>query len=379
MSAPKEERPTVIFVPKGRSKVLTNERSPKMRELVSGRFQVIGVPVSPRSDKVYDQSINRMARYVLFLYDEWYMFQGALKAMRHTPGKMVAWGEGSYCTLAGAMAAKLRGVPAVWDNHGNIIRFAAMQGKSRFFKGASLMFERALQRMCDQVVVVSSQDREDYLAMGFPEDKLIVIPTCSDLRQIELRTQDRQQARRSLGIKDEEVVVLFVGRLNYEPNAQAARYIAEELCPRVRAEFPQLRFVVVGSGQQPAPAPEGMSYTGFVEDVFLWLAAADVSVAPLWKGLGILTKVVEALSAGLPTVVTELALPGIPELQDGNNCLVASGKEEFLEQVRRVVRDKELRARLSANGRELIRAKYSCEVVGAQVEELLVRVGGQGP
>jgi glycosyltransferase involved in cell wall biosynthesis len=122
-----------------------------------------------------------------------------------------------------------------------------------------------------------------------------------------------------------------------------------------------------------------MSYTGFVEDVFLWLAAADVSVAPLWKGLGILTKVVEALSAGLPTVVTELALPGIPELQDGNNCLVASGKEEFLEQVRRVVRDKELRARLSANGRELIRAKYSCEVVGAQVEELLVRVSGQGP
>jgi glycosyltransferase involved in cell wall biosynthesis len=357
--------------------VLTNERSPKMRELVSERFNMIGVPVSPRSDKVYDQSINRMARYILFLYDEWYMFRGALKAMRQTSGKMVAWGEGSYCTLAGAMAAKLRSVPAVWDNHGNIMRFATMQGKSRLFKGASLMFEKSLQRLCDRVVVVSSQDKEDYLAMGFPEAKLSVIPTCSDLRQIESRTRDRPQARRSLGIKDEEMVVLFVGRLNYEPNVQAARYIAEELCPRLRAEFPLLRFVVVGSGQQPIPPPEGMIYTGFVEDVFVWLAAADISVAPLWKGLGIFTKVVESLSAGLPTVVTDLALPGIPELRDGMNCLVASDKGEFLEQVRMLVEDRELRARLSVNGQDMIKTKYSCEVVGAQVEELLLTVGGQ--
>jgi glycosyltransferase involved in cell wall biosynthesis len=115
-----------------------------------------------------------------------------------------------------------------------------------------------------------------------------------------------------------------------------------------------------------------------VEDIYLWLAAADVSVAPLWKGLGILTKVVEALSAGLPTVVTELALPGIPELKDGENCLVASGKEEFVERLRRLIDDKDLRSRLSVNGRELIRSKYSCDIVGAQVEELILSVGGQG-
>ena len=374
----KEDRPKVIFVPKGRSNVLTNERSPKMRELVSGRFDMIGIPVSPHSDKVYNQSINRVARYMLFLYDEWYMFHGALKAMRRTLGSKVAWGEGSYCTLAGAMAAKLRDVPMIWDNHGNIVRFATMQGKSKLFKATSLVFERALLNMCDRVVVVSSQDREDYLAMGFPEGKLAVIPTCSDLKQIELRTRDRQLARRSLGIKEEEVIVLFVGRLNYEPNAEAVRYLAGKVCPLLRAEFPQLRFVVVGSGQQPVPAPEGMSYAGFVEDIYLWLAAADVSVAPLWKGLGILTKVVEALSAGLPTVVTELALPGIPELKDGENCLVASGKEEFVEQLRRLIDDKDLRSRLSVNGRELIRSKYSCDIVGAQVEELILSVGGQG-
>jgi glycosyltransferase involved in cell wall biosynthesis len=121
-----------------------------------------------------------------------------------------------------------------------------------------------------------------------------------------------------------------------------------------------------------------MTYMGFVDDVNLWLAAADISIAPLWKGLGILTKVVEALSAGLPTVVTELALPGIPELEDGLNCLVAKDKEAFEEQVRKLVLDKRMRSEMSANAKQLIRAKYSCEVVAAQITDLIMSLGEGG-
>ena len=116
---------------------------------------------------------------------------------------------------------------------------------------------------------------------------------------------------------------------------------------------------------------DGVRMLGFVPELAPWLSAADVCVAPTWRGVGILTKVIDMLSAGRATVVSPLALDGMPELEDGQNCLVGRDPEHFSRQVARLLEDEELRERLGRNGRRLVEERYCWGVVGVRLRRLL--------
>jgi glycosyltransferase involved in cell wall biosynthesis len=319
---------------------------------------------------VYDQRASKPMRYLLFPLDELITFGRTLGALRHQPGAVV-FAEGSYFSFASGFAAKFRRSPMIWDNHGNIVTFAKVQGKSSFFTRGNVMFERVLERMSTKVLVVNQKDKDDYISMGYSPKKLEVVPTCADMRIAAERSCSRAEARRRLGISEEELMVLFVGTLNYGPNLDAARYIVQELTPAIVPEFPKVRFYLAGSGSVDIPFPESDVFPGFVDDMYLWLSAADVSIAPLWKGLGILTKVIEAMSAGRPTVVTPLAMEGIPELAHGKNCLLGKDREDFAAQLKALLEDEGLRDSLGNEGKHLIQKFYSCDVIADRLVDIL--------
>lgn len=363
----------LVFVPEIHPSGVTNERSPKLFEMLSRRHRVIGIPMNRVNRTVYDQKVCKPVRYLLFSYDELLTFWRTLRALRG--GKQdVVFAEGSYYSLASGLAAKLMQVPMIWDNHGNIVTFSSIQGKSRLFTSLNVALERFLERISTKILVVSQRDKEDYIRLGFPPGKLEVVPTCVDLRLAEERSLPRGEARRRLGVPEDEAVVLFVGTLRYEPNLEAARYIALELSPAVRKEFPRAKFYVAGSGEVPFAPAEGTAFLGFVDDVYLWLCAADVSIAPLWKGLGILTKVIEAMSAGKPVVVTPLAKDGVPELSDGGNCMIAQDREEFAQKLGQLLTDPAKREALGAEGKRLIERAYSCQVIALKIDGILAQV-----
>lgn len=361
---------SIVFVPEIKPVGVTNERSPKLFEMLSERFSVVGISVSRLNQIVYDQRVNKPTRYLLFPLDEGVTFWRTLRALRQQSSALV-FAEGSYFSLASGFAAKLRQAPMIWDNHGNIVTFAKVQGKSSFFTRGNVLFEKVLERLSTKILVVNQKDKEDYVSMGFSAHKLEILPTCADMRVAAERYCTRSEARKKLGISEQESVVLFVGTLRYEPNLDAAKYIAQELAPKVRQAFPSARFYVAGSGSPSFPYPEGTVFLGFVEDMYLWLSAADVSIAPLWKGLGILTKVIEALSAGKPTVVTPLAMEGIPELEHQANCLLGKDREDFADQLVRLLKDERLGAELGSEGKRLIERSYSCEVIAQKLVQIL--------
>ncbi len=105
----------------------------------------------------------------------------------------------------------------------------------------------------------------------------------------------------------------------------------------MRARHAAARFVVVGGG---APADitalpgrdASVVVTGRVEHVQPHLWSAAVSVAPLQVARGVQNKVLEALAAGLPAVVTPAVFDGLPdEVRDG--CLAAATPEAFADAV----------------------------------------------
>jgi sugar transferase (PEP-CTERM/EpsH1 system associated) len=103
--------------------------------------------------------------------------------------------------------------------------------------------------------------------------------------------------------------LLFVGSLDYYPNATAVERFAREVFPALRAARPELEFLVVG---RKASAKlfalgqiEGVQVVGSVDDVRPYYRHAEAVVAPLLIARGIQNKVLEALSMDRPVLASE--------------------------------------------------------------------------
>ena len=98
-------------------------------------------------------------------------------------------------------------------------------------------------------------------------------------------------------------------------------------CPRLRAEHPDLRFVVVG--RRPGRRLRrcamrlGFTLTGAVPDVRPFLAHAAVAVAPLRVARGVPNKVLEAMAMAKAVVATPAAARGL-RVRAGQDIVLAS-------------------------------------------------------
>src|SRR4029079_7324539 len=97
--------------------------------------------------------------------------------------------------------------------------------------------------------------------------------------------------------RDNPLRLLFVGSLNYEPNAQGLEWFVREVAPRVR-ERTHIDIEVVGPGRRGPELP-GVGYLGRVDDLDPVYARAHAAVVPLRAGAGSRLKVLEALAHGV--------------------------------------------------------------------------------
>jgi sugar transferase (PEP-CTERM/EpsH1 system associated) len=136
--------------------------------------------------------------------------------------------------------------------------------------------------------------------------------------------------------------IIFCGVLDYQPNADGVIWFLRNVWPAVQQEVPDAEFEIVGSGEPGAIAAAaqgraGVRIVGQVPEVQPRLWRAAVSVAPLLVARGIQNKVLEALAAGLPTVVTSPVWDGLPPgVRPG--CMRASEPADFAEAVVRTLR-----------------------------------------
>jgi glycosyltransferase involved in cell wall biosynthesis len=114
-------------------------------------------------------------------------------------------------------------------------------------------------------------------------------------------------------------LVVFCGVMNYAPNEEAAIWFVRDVWPLVLASRPDARFEIIGSNptatvQALADPNANVTVVGAVPDVAPYLWRAAVSVAPLQTARGIQNKVLEAVAAGLPTVITPIVAEGLPSV-----------------------------------------------------------------
>ena len=188
-----------------------------------------------------------------------------------------------------------------------------------------LWIDRWTHRLSDRAVCVSEGVRRFSRDVGgWPEERLVVIPNSVDLAPIDQATP---ATRHSIGVPDEAVLAIFVGRLNVQKGLPTLLDAFERL---PESTMRPLHLAIVGDGPErdglrsrvagSAKLSACIHVLGHRLDVPSLLKAADFLVLPsLWEGMP--NVVLEAMAARLAVVATAV---------EGTEELVAPGETGWL-------------------------------------------------
>jgi polysaccharide biosynthesis protein PslH len=153
----------------------------------------------------------------------------------------------------------------------------------------------------------------------------------------------------------EDPTIVFVGRMDYFPNVQAASEFARNVFPKIRQRVPTAQFCIVGSNPvirvRELGAIPGVTVTGSVPDVRPHLAKAMVAIAPLRVARGTQNKILECMAVGVPVVASPQASRGVQAVA-GQHMLVGDTDEKFCGQVLALFEDAHLRNQIAVAARE---------------------------
>jgi glycosyltransferase involved in cell wall biosynthesis len=125
---------------------------------------------------------------------------------------------------------------------------------------------------------------------------------------------------------------------------------------------PDGRVVVPAAWQAP-----GVTTLGFVDELETLYTRVVAMIAPVVGGSGVRMKLLEAMSAGMPTVTTTDGAAGLG-IASGREMLVADSEAGFADSVVRVLQDRGLRGELRAAGYDYLAARHSLAVSRAAIE-----------
>lgn len=227
---------------------------------------------------------------------------------------------------------------------------------------------------CVKVLGAGTQAEFDAFSRTMRVPSGAAIPTC--VREKVFYPRDRAKARRHLGIRPDETVLLFVGRMTHTKNP----LLLLEAGHRLQGEIPNLRIVFVGDGplrarvEEEATSLRNVTVNGMLlpEQTALWMNAADALTVVSKTEAFTSIVALEALSCGLPVVATPVsALPEIIQL--GVNGAVSHGfaPDEYAAAVRKV-----LSAPPNTESCVTSVRNYSSAAVGARVAEEIREILG---
>ncbi len=285
--------------------------------------------------------------------------------------------------VLGRLAASAAGVPLIVHTiHGP--SFGPFQGwlPNRVFTAA----ERKAGRVTDQFVVVADAMTRQYRAAGIgSEDRFTRIFSGFPLQPFLDASRDPDLAFR-LGLRQGDIVVGKIARL-FELKGHDDLF---SVAPALVRQFPNLKFLLVGDGPQRArfekraaqPDLQGhVLFAGLVppEQVPGLVGLMDVLVH-LSRREGLPRALPQALAAGRPVVAYDC--DGANEVcRDGETgFLVPPGQVNLLAaRLALLHRDRELRFRLGAAGREFVRHAFSVERMVDDLHHLYLRLQSRRP
>lgn len=204
----------------------------------------------------------------------------------------------------------------------------ALRGGVRSLLGAA---RRAAYRRAHRLIAIAPELAAEAMGCGFPAGAIVRLPNAVDGRTFRpVEPGERAALRAALGLPADAELVTYSGRL---ARVKGLETLAAAW-PRVLAERPSARLLVVGAGPGPdspldAERPfrralrdsgveDRVLFAGERRDVERYLRASDVFVFPS-RSEGFSNALVEAMACGLPVVCSDIG--GTYFVKDGETGL----------------------------------------------------------
>lgn len=162
--------------------------------------------------------------------------------------------------------------------------------------------------------------------------------------------------------------IVIVGGLSWYPNREAVEYFIRDIWPVIKRNFPEMRVDIIGRNPTNemklfAQNDSSVFFHGFVDDVRDYLWRSQFYLCPIRTGGGTKLKILDALAAGCCIIADPFACKGI-EVENGEHVLFAESPDEYVLHIQRLIRDRDEETALRKAGPELIKKRYSYELIG---------------
>jgi glycosyltransferase involved in cell wall biosynthesis len=229
-----------------------------------------------------------------------------------------------------------------------------------------LSYEQSAVRKFHHIIAVSEHDRH-LMSEWTDSARITVVPTGVDL----------QQYRPGPVSGTVDLLVLFVGAMDWEPNVDAVEYFCRDIWPSIQAKVSAARFRIVGRNPHRRVqklASSSVEVTGPVPSVVDHLRESAVVVVPLRVGGGTRLKIYEAMATGKAVVSTSVGAEGL-DVHHGQDIVLADVPVAFAGAVTALLQDVELRRRYERAAAALA-AKYDWAAIGDKFGQVLETVTG---
>lgn len=229
--------------------------------------------------------------------------------------------------------------------------------------------ERLLARLPGVILAISEAVKHDLTdTLGLDANRIEVLS--GGVPDVPLG--DRTVARTSLGVADEQFIVVCAAALK--------EHKGQEVLIRAVASVPGACLLLAGEGPNEARLRAlvddlglhaTVRFLGHVDDIPALLAAADIVALTSFPREGLSLSAIEALRAGRPAVVSDVG--GLPEVvRDGDTGLVVAADDpDALAAALRTLRDDEdLRRRMGDRGRQHFLERFELSSYLAALDEL---------
>ena len=279
-----------------------------------------------------------------------------------------------YCQQpVGGMMGRLLGkkfkLPVIYTAHG-----------FHFFNGAPLVnrlvykpVEKWLSKYTDILITINEEDYQNALKMK-AKNVFKINGIGMEFKKYDIIEETRQEIRKSLGIKDEEFVIVtvaeFIKRKNYKTMINVIKGLKDKGV--------KVKFLVCGRGQDEEKIKqqiidldikEQVNILGYRKDINRILTGADVFMLTSFQE-GLTLSVIEAMSYGLPCAVSNVR--GNRDLiVDGQGGIVvdATNVDGFVDRIKELSNNVQLRAKMGEFNKEESK-KYTIETVLNQLAEI---------
>ena len=284
-------------------------------------------------------------------------------------------------SIAGIIVKNETDIPVVFHVHSTEWGRSGAQGSE-----VVSHFETAIAQAANRIITVSNAMRDDLTRHGWSEPKISVVWNGVDPERYnpeKCSAEDIEKLRARYGIKENESMLLFLGRLTW---VKGIRNLVQAM-PLIAGGYPDAKLVILGKGEEQTDIAETASRLGIKDKVIcrfefvpederiLHYAAADVCVFPsTYEPFGIVS--LEAMAMKKPVVVGARGVVGFREqvIMSGpdQNGIHVNGEDpaDIAWGISETLRDSERAKVWGENGRKRVLQYFTWEKVAEQTLQI---------